>query len=72
MSTDLRNSIYLWAGGLAFFGLFWALVHFDVLGWIPPTWHRPMLWVLLAFSAVHLLWEFWRWLSSKRAKANGR
>lgn len=31
MSTDMRNSIRLWAGALALFGLFWAVLHFDLL-----------------------------------------
>ncbi|WP_176592004.1 hypothetical protein [Sphingobium sp. EM0848] len=60
MSEDARNSINLWLGGLAFFGLFWAGLHFRALEWI-PNW---LLWPLVGLAALgnltRLAWGLWK------------
>jgi len=60
MTADVRNSIYLWVGGLAFFALFWAGLHFDLLGWVPDKWLWPVLGVILAINLVQSIWQFWK------------
>jgi hypothetical protein len=60
MSTDARNSIYLWVGGLAFFGLFWAGLHFDVFGGVSDTWLWPLLGIAAAFNLAQSAWGFWK------------
>ena len=66
MSTDLRNSIYLWVGAITFFGLFWAALHFDVLAGVPSTW---IWWGLGTVSVVNFgqfLWGLWQRRASAR------
>ncbi|MCP6172591.1 hypothetical protein NL400_26915, partial [Klebsiella pneumoniae] len=38
MSTDVRNSIGLWAGSIALFGVLWALWHFKWFDGISDGW----------------------------------
>lgn len=60
MSRDAKNSILLWAGALAFFGLFWASLHFKIGPDIPDRWLWPMLGVLFALNVAKSVWEFVR------------
>jgi len=60
VTNDARNSIYLWVGGIAFFGLFWAGLHFNLLGWIPDKWLWPALGIILAINMAQSVWGFWR------------
>jgi len=61
MSTDLRNSIYLWISAIAFFGLFWLALRFDLapphlparLGWLIPG----LAGVLNLVIFAHGLWQ---------------
>lgn len=63
MSTDLKNSILLWVGAIAFAGFFWAWLHFDISRFIPPI-PPQVFWPLLSAVAVlnilRGLWHFWR------------
>lgn len=72
MSTDLRNSIYLWIGGIAAFGLFWALSHFDVVGWVPASWHWPLIWIMIALGVLRMLWDLYRWSIARIGKGKVR
>lgn len=60
MSDDLKNSILLWAGTLAFFGLFWAALHFGVAPDIPDRWLWPMFGLLLALNVFRSIWDHYR------------
>ncbi|MFL6844253.1 MAG: hypothetical protein ACJ8ER_05165 [Allosphingosinicella sp.] len=65
MSADARNSIYLWCGGLAFFGLFWAGLHFDMVGGVSDSW----FWRLLGVAILVNLAQFIRGLWKRRASS---
>jgi hypothetical protein len=66
MSTDLRNSIYLWMAGLAFFGIFWLLLKLD-----PPIPSPPgRLPIALALAMVFNLGGFLRSLWRRLAQRN--
>lgn len=67
MSDDLKNSILLWVGTLAFFGLIWAALHFDLGPGIPDHWLLPVFGILTAVNVVRSIWN----LSGKR-KGQGR
>lgn len=60
MSTDLRNSLNLWIGGLAFFGLFWAGLHFDVFKGVSDPWLWPLIGVVTFINLSWSLWGLWR------------
>ena len=60
MSRDAKNSILLWVGTLAFFGLFWASVHFDIGGDIPDGWLTPLLGVAIGVNVLKFAWDYWR------------
>ena len=60
MSRDARNSILLWFGTLAFVGLFWACLHFDVGANIPDRWLWPMLGIVVGVNVVKSIWDFFR------------
>ena len=60
MSRDARNSILLWVGTLAFVGLFWAGLHFDIGANIPDRWLWPMLGIVVGFNVVKAIWDFFR------------
>lgn len=47
MSRDAKNSIILWAGTLAFIGVFWALLQLDIGAQIPDRWVWPMMAVVI-------------------------
>lgn len=63
MSTDARNSIELWAGSIALFGVLWASCHFKWFKWfdgISDGWFGSIAglagFVNLALF-VHGLWQ---------------
>jgi hypothetical protein len=60
MRNDLRNSILLWVGTLAFVGLFWAALHFDVAANIPDRWLWPMVWTMTGLNLLKLIWDQFR------------
>ena len=60
MSRDAKNSILLWVGTLAFFGLFWASVHFDIGAEIPDGWLTPLLGVAIGVNVLKFVWDYWR------------
>ena len=56
MNTDLRNSINLWIGGLACFGLVLAGRFLGVFRGVSSTW----LWTLIGLvSFINLSWSLW-------------
>jgi hypothetical protein len=64
MSRDAIDSIYLWAGAVAVFGLFWAALHFQV---VPPGPHWVQ-WIVGLLGAVNLgrfLFGLWQCRASK-------
>lgn len=60
MSEDARNSAYLWVGGLAFFGLFWAALHFDLLEGMSDRWFWPLVSIVGFINVARTLWGFWK------------
>ena len=52
MSRDAKNSILLWIGSLAFVGLFWAALHFDIAPAIPDRWLWPAVGAIVAVDVV--------------------
>lgn len=60
MSEDARNSIYLWAGGLAFFGLFWAALHFNWLEGVSDRWLWPFVGIVAAINMMQTVWGIWK------------
>lgn len=67
MSEDARNSIYLWIGGLALGGLFWAVLYFDVFRGVSDAWLWPLLGTILVINLAQTAWGFW-----KRRASNSR
>ena len=65
VSEDARNSIYLWIGGLAYFGVWWARLHYDVFKGVSDTWLLPLLGIIMVTNLVHTAWGF-----SKRRASN--
>ena len=72
MSTDLRNSIYLWAGGLAFFGLFWAALHFKLFSGVSDTWLWPVLGIMPIVNLLLFLIGLWQRRASNPDNPNRR
>lgn len=60
MSRDAKNSILLWAGTLAFVGLFWAGLHFEIGPRIPDRWLGPVLGIVIGLNLLKFLWDFVR------------
>jgi hypothetical protein len=70
MTTDARNSIFLWVGGLVFFGVFWAALRFDVLSGHESAldpWLLPLLGAVGFINLAKLLWG----LRKRRAANSG-
>lgn len=57
MSEDLRHSIFLWVGMVAFVGLFWAALYFDIAPGIPDHWHGPMVGAAIALNVLKIVWD---------------
>ena len=57
MSDDLKNSMRLWVGTLVGFGLFWAVMHFDVVPNIPDHWLWTMLGIVIALNVIRSIWD---------------
>ena len=60
MSHDLKNSILLWVGTLALFGLFWSALHFNVGPDIPDQWLWPMFGILVVLNGLRSLRDHYR------------
>ncbi len=65
MSRDAKNSIILWAGTLAFVGVFWALLHFEVAANIPDRWLGPMVGILIVVNVLKAIWDHFRRRNAK-------
>ena len=65
MSRDAKNSIILWAGTLAFVGVFWASLHFDIGADIPDRWLWPMVGIVFGANVVRSIWHFLRRRNAK-------
>lgn len=52
MSSDLRNSIYLWAATIAFVGAFWAALKYDLLERVSDAWLWPAVGALALINGV--------------------
>jgi len=65
MSRDARNSIILWAGTLAFIGVFWVFLHFDIGADIPDHWLWPTVGVLIGVDVVKSIWDYFRSRAAK-------
>lgn len=60
VSEDARNSIYLWVGGLAFFGLFWGDMQLDLFRGVSDTWLWPLLGIIAVIEIARTGWLFWK------------
>ena len=67
MSADLKNSILLWVGTLALFGLFWSALHFDVGPDTPDQWLLPIFGILVVLNGLRSFRGHFR-----KRKAQGR
>jgi len=70
MSEDARNSIYLWVGSLAFFGLFWASLHFDFPIGISDRWIWPLFGVIAIIDIGMTGWGLWKHRASSTDNSN--
>jgi hypothetical protein len=70
MSEDVRNSIKLWAGGIAFMAIFWIGIRLDLLQSLSDEVPAGWLWLGMGILAVWNLgrigWGFWRRRASDR------
>jgi hypothetical protein len=71
VSEDARNSIKLWAGGIAFALFFWAALHFDILAGVPDDWFWAILGILFAINLVQSVWIVVRRRAVKSDNLNG-
>jgi hypothetical protein len=71
VSADARNSIYLWAGGLAFFGFFWASFHFDLFRGISNRWLWPLFGLAVVTNLAKFVWGLWKRRTSNPDDPNG-
>jgi hypothetical protein len=60
LSEDARNSLYLWAGALAFAGLFWAALRFEWLTGVPNKWFWRVGATIAVINLAQTGWGFWR------------
>lgn len=58
MSRDAKNSILVWIGTLAFFGVFWAAIYFEIRTPIPDNWLLPLFLILVGVNVVRFAWDF--------------
>lgn len=70
MSEDARNSIYLWAGGLFFAGLFWAELHYEWLAGVPGGWLWPLVGIVTLANLAELGWRLWKRRASNPKNPN--
>jgi len=68
VSEDARNSVYLWVGGLTFFGLYWASLHFEVFSGVSKIWLWPMLGIVTVINLAQTSWRFWKRRASEADK----
>ena len=71
MSEDLRNSIYLWVGGIALALLSWTCLRFDLLKVIPVEWVQGALIVMLGLNILQSLYFFLRRRLKTQANVDG-
>lgn len=60
MSTDLRNSIYLWGVSIVCLALFWAGSQLEAFHGISKTWVGSLAVVLGIFNLGRFIWGLWR------------
>jgi hypothetical protein len=70
MTTDARDSIQLWAGGIAYFGLFWAGLQFDLFRGISGTWLGSILGIVGIVQLIRFGWGLWQRRASNPANPN--
>ncbi len=59
MSTDLRNSIYLWSASIVCVALFWAGSQLDAFHGLSKTWTAPLAAVLGLINLGRFIWGLW-------------
>jgi hypothetical protein len=70
MSADLRNSIALWAGGLLYFGFFWAGLQLDLFRGISGTWLGVFAGAVGAVQLIRFGWGLWQRRASNPSNPN--
>jgi hypothetical protein len=60
VSLDVRNSIYLWVGSIAFVLAFWAALRFDFLAGVSSDWIWRVLCIVAVINLGQFLWGLWR------------
>ncbi|MBO9712805.1 hypothetical protein [Sphingomonas sp.] len=71
MSEDLRNSILLWVGGIAIFGVLWLSLRFDLLRGLPEGFGQAALAFVILVQLVQLCRFLWR-RRTERESADSR
>ena len=76
VTDDLRDSLKLWCGGIAFSALFWLTLHFNLLGRlsdkVPAYWFGLAVAVLALFNLTQLGWGLWQRRASNPRNPNRR
>ncbi|WP_271065911.1 hypothetical protein [Caulobacter sp. NIBR1757] len=67
MSTDLKNSIFLWVGAIVAAGLFWAALQVDVSRFIPPKLLFPLVCGVAVLNILNGVWRFWRHRNARKS-----
>jgi hypothetical protein len=72
VSEDLRNSLYLWGGGIAFALIFWLGLKLDLLFWLPVEWVWSALAILGVLNLIKLSYNLWqRRQGARRSSIDG-
>ena len=76
MGEDVRNSLNLWAGGVAFAAIFWIVVRFDffesVVGHIPSGLLLLVMGALGVWNLGQAGWGLWQRRASNPDNPNRR
>jgi hypothetical protein len=76
MTEDLRDSLKLWGGGIAFLGSFWLALHFDLLDGVtdkvPDNWWWLAVGLLSFANMARLGWGLWQRRASNPRNPNRR
>lgn len=69
MREDLRDSLKLWAGGIAFIAIFWLLLRSDLLKGladkVPAAWFWLVIGSLAVWNMGQFGWGLWQRRASK-------
>lgn len=67
MSDDLRNSLKLWAGGIAFIAIFWVASRSNLLNGVTEKVPSKWFWLVIGLLGIWNLGQFAFGLWQRRA-----